>query len=42
KVVKENIFPTLKKYFETLYRQFSYGLLGEKAMEVSYFLEINF
>jgi len=42
KVVKENIFPTLRKYFETLYRQFSYGLLGEKAMEVSYFLEINF
>lgn len=42
KVVKENIFPTLKNYFETLYRQFSYGLLGEKAVEVSFFLEINF
>ncbi len=42
KVVKENIFPTLKNYFEVLYRQFSYGLLGEKAIEVSYFLEINF
>jgi hypothetical protein len=42
KVVKENIFTTLKNYFEILYRQFSYGLLGEKAIEVSYFLEINF
>jgi hypothetical protein len=42
KVVKENIFPTLKNYFEVLYRQLSYGLLGEKAIEVSYFLEINF
>lgn len=41
KVVKENIFPTLKNYFEVLYRQFNYGLLGEKAIEVSYFLEIN-
>ncbi|MBU4348977.1 hypothetical protein KJ830_10890 [bacterium] len=40
KVVKENIFPILKNYFETLYRQFSYGLLGEKAVEVSCFLEI--
>jgi len=42
KVVKENIFPILNNFFKTLYRQFSYGLLGEKAMEVSYFLEINF
>ena len=42
KVVKENIFPTLKIFFKALFRQFSYGLLGEKAVEVSYFLEINF